>query len=197
MKNRILAVLGVTSFVAACASPSRPAAEPVTEPAVAPAAPAAAAGATEPPASPGATGPAASAGATGPATSAGDPSASADAGAAPASAEVVTSVTTVSNEIVTPNVISPDMVIAGLRPKLNACYQTGLKKDPKLAGSVTLSAKIDKGGKVSAVTPKLVEGLSPVVLKCLSDEVKAANFAPSGGMNYTTSIDIPVRFATQ
>ena len=86
--------------------------------------------------------------------------------------------------------------IATLRPKFNACYQAGLKKDPKLAGSVTLSAKIEKDGTVSAVTPKVPEGLNPAVLKCLTDHVKTANFAPSGGMSYATSLDIPVRFAT-
>jgi hypothetical protein len=123
--------------------------------------------------------------------------AAADAGVTPASPEVVTTtVTAVTNEVPTPNVVSPDKVIASLRPKLNACYQNGLKKDPKLAGGVTLSAKIDKSGKVSAVTPKLVEGLSPGVIKCLADTVKAASFAASGGLNYTTSIDIPVRFSS-
>jgi hypothetical protein len=119
------------------------------------------------------------------------------AGTAAAPPEMVTaSVTGVSNEIVTPNVVSPDKVIANLRPKLDACYAAGLKKDPKLAGSVTLAAKIEKDGKVSAVTPKQPEGLSPAVLKCLTEAVKAANFAVSGGMSYATSIDIPVHFAT-
>ncbi len=107
-----------------------------------------------------------------------------------------TAVTSVSNEITTPSVVTPDKVIATLRPKLNACYQDGLKKDPKLAGSVTLSAKIEKDGKVSAVTPKVPDGLSPAVIKCLSDTLKAANFAASGGINYATSLDIPLRFSS-
>jgi len=117
---------------------------------------------------------------------------------APAAAEpVTTGVTTVSNEITTPQVVTPDKVIAELRPKFNACYTDGLKKDPKLEGSVTLSAKIEKDGKVSAVTPKMVTGLNPVVIKCLSDKLKAANFAAAGGMAYTTSLDIPVGFSSQ
>lgn len=107
-----------------------------------------------------------------------------------------TAVTAVSNEITTPSVVTPDKVIGTLRPKLNACYQDGLKKDPKLAGSVTLSAKIEKDGKVSAVTPKVPEGLSPAVIKCLSDTLMAANFAASGGINYATSLDIPLRFSS-
>jgi hypothetical protein len=110
---------------------------------------------------------------------------------------VVTPVTTVSNEITTPNVVSPDKVIWSLRPKFNTCYENGLKKDPKLEGSVTLSAKIDRDGKVSAVTPKLVTGLNDAVVKCLADQLKAASFAAAGGMNYTTSLDIPVGFSSR
>jgi hypothetical protein len=102
----------------------------------------------------------------------------------------------VSSEITAPNVVAPDQVIAGLRPKFNTCYQTGLKKDPKLEGSVTLSAKIEKDGKVSAVTPKNTSGLNPAVIKCLTDHVKAASFAAAGGVSYTTSLDIPVGFSS-
>jgi hypothetical protein len=114
-----------------------------------------------------------------------------------ASHDVVTApVTATSNEITTPNVVTTDKVIAALRPKFNTCYQDGLKKDAKLEGSVTLSAKIEKDGKVSAVTPKNTQGLSPAVIKCLSEQVKAASFAASGGINYTTSVDIPVGFSS-
>ncbi len=89
----------------------------------------------------------------------------AGARAAPAPVpEVTTSVTAVSNEISTPAVLSPDKVIATLRPKFNACFADGLKKDPK-TGSVTLSAKIDKDGKVSTVTPKMLTGFSPTVVE--------------------------------
>jgi hypothetical protein len=109
---------------------------------------------------------------------------------------MTTNVTAVSNEITTPNVVAPDKVIAALRPKLNECYQAGLAKNPKLEGSVTLSAAIGKDGKVASVTPKNTTGLSPAVIKCLTEQLKAATFAAAGGMNYTTSIDIPVAFAS-
>lgn len=107
-----------------------------------------------------------------------------------------TAVTAVSNEITTPNVISPDAVIQGIRPKFNACFNDALKKEPKSGGSVTLSAKIDKDGTVAAVTPKMLTGFSPAVVKCVSDALKAAKFAPAGGMNYTTSLDIPLSFTS-
>jgi hypothetical protein len=110
---------------------------------------------------------------------------------------VTTPVTTVSSDVTTPNVVTPDKVIASLRPKFNTCYQDGLKKDPKLEGSVTLSAKIEKDGKVSAVTPKQLTGLNNAVVKCLSDHLKAASFAAAGGMNYTTSLDIPIGFSSR
>ena len=109
---------------------------------------------------------------------------------------VTTAVTAVSNEISTPAVISPDKVISSLRPKFNACFAEGLKKDPKTSGSVTLSAKIEKDGKVSAVTPKMLTGFSPAVVKCLSDHLKGASFAAAGGMNYATSLDIPLGFTS-
>lgn len=109
---------------------------------------------------------------------------------------MTTGVSVVTNEITTPNVVTPDKVIASLRPKLNTCYQDGLKKNPKLEGSVTLSAKIEKDGSVSAVTPKNATGLNPAVLKCLTNQLKAATFAAAGGVSYTTSIDIPVAFSS-
>jgi hypothetical protein len=116
---------------------------------------------------------------------------------APVADVVMTPVTTVSSDVTTPNVVTPDKVIASLRPKFNSCYQDGLKKDPKLEGSVTLSAKIEKDGKVSAVTPKQLTGLNNAVVKCLSENLKAASFAAAGGMSYTTSLDIPVGFSSR
>jgi len=116
--------------------------------------------------------------------------------AAPEPEVKVTAVTAVSNEVSTPNVVSPDKVIQGLRPKFNACFNDALKKDPKSGGSVVLSAKIDKDGRVAAVTPKQLTGFSPAVVKCVSDALKAASFAPAGGMNYTTSLDIPLSFTS-
>ena len=90
---------------------------------------------------------------------------------------------------------SPGAVIGSLRKPLGACYGDRLKKAPNLSGSVTLSAKIDKAGKVTTVTPKNLNGLDDVVVKCLSDQLKGASFPPSGSSGYTPSIDIPLNFA--
>jgi hypothetical protein len=183
--HKLVALVVAAVAVVACGPAEAPASSPGTSSS------AAAGPATPSPAEPAPAAPA-------PAPAAPAPAAPAPAPArAPAASSdgVTASVTVVQNEVTTPNVVTPDKVIASLRPKLNACYQEGLKKSPTLEGSVTLSAKIEKDGSVSAVTPKNVTGLNPAVLKCLGDQLKAASFAAAGGMNYTTSIDIPVSFA--
>lgn len=190
------ASLALTATVVACGSSTPAAAPPATTTEVSAPPPGPAPTLAPAPASADASAAVAPAPAAAPAAAAGSGSALADGGAPQGDIVTTVGVTSVSNEIATPKVTSPDAVIATLRPKFNACYQAGLKKDPKLAGSVTLSARIEKDGTVSAVTPKVPEGLSPAVIKCLGDHVKAANFAPSGGMSYATSLDIPVRFAT-
>jgi hypothetical protein len=187
MNKAVVTVLALAAF--AC-GPSTPA----TSPPVASAAPPAASAA--PPAASAAP-PAASASASASASTPGPVFAPASASASAKPTEVMTtSVTATPNEITTPNVVTPDKVISGLRPKFNACFADGLKRDPKTTGSVTLSAKIEKDGKVSAVTPKMLTGFSPAVVKCLSDHLKGANFAPAGGMNDTTSLDIPLSFTS-
>jgi len=179
MKIHVAVAVAAALALAACGPAEPPAASPTESSSTA--------AATTPPA----TAPAAA-----PATAAA-PAVAPAAAPAPASSDgMTTGVSVVSNEITTPNVVTPDKVIASLRPKLNTCYQDGLKKNPKLEGSVTLSAKIEKDGSVSAVTPKNATGLNPTVLKCLTDQLKAASFAAAGGVSYTTSIDIPVAFSS-
>ncbi|MBS2016262.1 MAG: AgmX/PglI C-terminal domain-containing protein [Deltaproteobacteria bacterium] len=90
----------------------------------------------------------------------------------------------------------PADVIGALRPQFSACFKDGMKKDPKLAGSVTMSAKIGQDGKVVATTPKRLEGLNDAVVKCLSEKLKAAQFASAGSPGYAASIDIPLAFSS-
>ena len=91
---------------------------------------------------------------------------------------------------------TPGEVIGGLRPLFNQCFKDGMKKDPKLAGSVTMSAKIGQDGKVTAVTPKRLDGLNDATVKCLSDKLKAAQFASAGSPGYASAIDIPLSFSS-
>jgi hypothetical protein len=105
-------------------------------------------------------------------------------------AVVTESVSVASSEAPLPTVANPDKVIAGLRPKFHACYMDGLKASPKMEGSVTLSAKLS-GGKVTSVTPKLNNGLSDKVVKCLTGIFMTAEFPGAGA---PTALDIPLSF---
>lgn len=109
---------------------------------------------------------------------------------------IVVNAIDVRDEPANANSRNPGEVISGLRPLFNACFMDGMKKDPKLAGSVALSAKIDRDGKVSAVTPKRLDGLNDAVVKCLSDKMKTAQFAAAGSPGYAASIDVPLHFSS-
>lgn len=197
MNKRVLTMVGTAMALATFAcGPSAPPSSPSASPASAPPLASAPPPAPEPSVTSASATPVAAASAIPAAPASATPAASASAPAAPIAEVKTAGVTAVSNEISTPAVVTPDRVIATLRPKFNACFADGLKKDPKTGGSVTLSAKIEKDGKVSAVTPKMLTGFSPVVVKCLSDHLKTANFAAAGGMNYATSLDIPLTFTS-
>ncbi|MBX3191782.1 MAG: hypothetical protein KF819_32630 [Labilithrix sp.] len=152
-----------------------------------PAAPPAAAPPVETSAPPPATAPAP---APAPTAEAPPPAADPDAGGV---AVVTESVSVASSEAPLPTVANPNRVIAELRPKFNACYTDGLKANPKMEGSVTLSAKLS-GGKVTSVTPKLASGLNDKVIKCLSALLMAAEFPGAGA---PVALDIPLSFATK
>ena len=70
-----------------------------------------------------------------------------------------------------------DRVVAGLRPKFRACYQSGLNDDPAMQGRVILSARVAPDGTVESVDPASGEGLSARVTSCLADTVKRAQFS--------------------
>lgn len=121
-----------------------------------------------------------------------------DAGASDASRVVRLTEVDVStpSRAAPPAALSPGEVIASVRPQLTACFTEGLKKNPKLEGSVTLSARIDKTGKVTAVIPKGQTGLDDAVMKCLVKRLEATAFAPAGAPGYAASVDIPLSFSS-
>lgn len=88
-----------------------------------------------------------------------------------------------------------DRVIAGLRPRFKACYQTGLNQDPSMSGKVVISAKVGPNGEVSSADVSSNSGLSPGVASCIAGVVKRANFSPPGGGGST--LNIPVTFVQQ
>jgi hypothetical protein len=85
-----------------------------------------------------------------------------------------------------------DAVIASLRPRFKACYQAGLRTNPKMVGKVVLAARVTADGAVESVVPGPPQGLSADVVTCLADVLKSATFqAPGGGGG---SLNVPVQF---
>ena len=88
-----------------------------------------------------------------------------------------------------------DRVIAGLRPRFRACYQTGLNSDPSMSGKVTITAKVGPNGEVSSADVSSNSGLSAGVAQCIARAVRNAQFSAPGGSGSTLSI--PVTFVQQ
>lgn len=88
-----------------------------------------------------------------------------------------------------------DRVVAGLRPRFRACYNTGLQSDPSMAGKVLISTKVGPNGEVESANVVQNTGLSPGVAQCIAGVVKRAQFSPPGGGGST--LQIPVTFVQQ
>ncbi len=88
-----------------------------------------------------------------------------------------------------------DRVIAGLRPRFRACYQTGLNSDPSMAGKVQITAKIGPNGEVNSADVASNTGLSASVASCIARAIKNAQFSAPGGSGSTLSV--PVTFVQQ
>jgi TonB family protein len=79
------------------------------------------------------------------------------------------------------------------RGGLRACYATGLRRNPSLAGRVTVHFAIDRAGAVASVTidPSSTLG-DAAVHSCLIDTFKRLSFPqPEGG---TVGVDYPMVF---
>ncbi|MCA9629644.1 MAG: AgmX/PglI C-terminal domain-containing protein [Myxococcales bacterium] len=82
-------------------------------------------------------------------------------------------------------------------PKVRACYQEGLAKDPKLAGRVTVAFVIDREGLVSNATtnPKTTDLSDEQVSKCIVQRFYELRFpAPEGGL---VTVRYPMVFSPQ
>jgi len=85
-----------------------------------------------------------------------------------------------------------ERVIATLRPRFRACYQTALATDPNAEGSVSLVAHVAADGHVSDVSAPDKTTLSPALVTCLSDVVRSASFPAPGGSG--SDLRVPVSF---
>jgi hypothetical protein len=88
-----------------------------------------------------------------------------------------------------------DRVIANLRGRFRACYQTGLNSDPSMSGKVLISARVGPNGEVSSADVASNTGLSPAVAQCIAGHVRRATFSAPGGGGST--LQIPVTFVQQ
>lgn len=93
-------------------------------------------------------------------------------------------------------VADADKTIATMQPKFQACYNAGLEKDPKLAGGLTIKTEIKADGTVGNATAQDTQGLSPAVVKCLTDTMKKAKFSPPKAAQLAT-IEVPLKFGAK
>lgn len=84
-------------------------------------------------------------------------------------------------------------VVAGMAAGFRRCYKKGLTEDPKMKGSVRVTAKIGPNGEVLSATPAGGAGLSGSVISCVAGRVAAATFAPPSTGSAT--VVIPVTFS--
>ena len=88
-----------------------------------------------------------------------------------------------------------EQVTASLRPSFRLCYRRGLESDPKIAGSLSISAKIEPNGHVKSAEAVTSTGVSASVTECVLSKVRNAQFDPPGPMGST--LRIPVSFVTK
>lgn len=70
-----------------------------------------------------------------------------------------------------------DRVAAGLRARFRQCYYTGLDVEPKMAGTITLSADVAPNGEVTSTTVAARSGASVTVATCCANILRRAQFA--------------------
>ena len=82
---------------------------------------------------------------------------------------------------VTGKITNADRVIAGMRGRMRACYNSGLQQDPSMEGSIKLKAKIDEKGEVTSAEITSNTGLSTAVGTCVTNVVRRAQFEGGPG----------------
>lgn len=90
------------------------------------------------------------------------------------------------------NVSNAGAVVAGMAAGFRRCYNRGLQEDPKMKGTVRVTAKIGPNGEVLSASPSGGGGLTGTVTSCIAGVVSSRQFAaPEGG---SATIVIPVSF---
>lgn len=87
-------------------------------------------------------------------------------------------------------VANASVVVAGMAAGFRRCYKKGLTENPKMKGTLRITANLGPSGEVLSATPSGGEGLSAWVVSCLAGRVAAATFAaPSTG---SATVVIPI-----
>jgi hypothetical protein len=86
-----------------------------------------------------------------------------------------------------------EQVAASLQRYFHLCYGQGLASDPKMAGSVSIAAKIGPDGEVTSAEATKIAGVSSNVIQCVLRKVRDARFDSPGPKGST--LRIPVSFA--
>jgi hypothetical protein len=81
-------------------------------------------------------------------------------------------------------------VVASMAAGFRRCFNRGLQDDPKMKGTVRITAKIGKNGEVLSATPSGGETLSPTVVSCVAARVSSATFSPPEGGAATLVIPV-------
>lgn len=82
-------------------------------------------------------------------------------------------------------------VIVGVRPSFKRCYDTQRSGGPHFGGMVTCSARIEKDGKVAAVSVVRRDRLPNPMVDCLITALKTARFGPLAREEFVV---VPIRF---
>lgn len=90
-----------------------------------------------------------------------------------------------------PEVRSPDLVVAALRPAFRRCFSRWLDAKADAEGSVRLALEVGCGGEVQAISAD-VQGVDEPTLECLFTAIGPAQFGPPASGHAT--LQVPVVF---
>ncbi|HVH45928.1 MAG TPA: AgmX/PglI C-terminal domain-containing protein [Labilithrix sp.] len=102
-------------------------------------------------------------------------------------------VVVIGGSTVTVPVTNVDRVIAGLRPRMRACYRMGLNVDPSMAGKLVIGATLTPAGEVASTKVVSSSGISATVGQCVTSILQRAQFDAPGGKG--SSLQFSVTFS--
>ncbi len=92
--------------------------------------------------------------------------------------------------------VTPDFVVAALRPALHHCFSRWLDEHVDAQGSVRLKLELGCAGEVEAISAEN-RGVDPSALACLFSVVAPARFAPPAGGHATVLMPVVFRNAAR